>query len=99
MGPDHSTNIIMVSLYQLEQEVLSKTLRDHVRLIYLQRRIINLLPFFCFYHCYNHYGLLFLLIVHSFYDNIEHDIILLKKHIGYVYSYIFLIYNHIIVLN
>ena len=62
--------------YQLDKQVLSKILREHVRLIYLLRRIINLLPFVCFYHCYNHYCYHIFLIVHSFYDNIKHEILL-----------------------
>ena len=61
--------------YQLDKQVLSKILREHVRLIYLLRRIINLLPFVCFYHCYNHYCYHIFLIVHSFYDNIKHEIL------------------------
>ena len=64
--------------YQLDRQVLSKILREHVkkiRLIYLLRRIINLLPFVCFYHCYNHYCYHIFLIVHSFYDNIKHEIL------------------------
>ena len=61
--------------YQLDKQVLSKFLREHVRLIYLLRRIINLLPFVCFYHCYNHYCYHIFLIVHSFYDNIKHEIL------------------------
>ena len=61
--------------YQLDKQVLSKILREHVRLIYLLRRIINLLPFVCFCHCYNHYCYHIFLIVHSFYDNIKHEIL------------------------
>ena len=53
--------------YQLDKQVLSKILREHVRLIYLLRRIINLLLFVCFYHCYNHYCYHIFLIVHSFF--------------------------------
>ena len=53
--------------YQLDKQVLSKILREHVRLIYLLRRIINLLPFVCFYHCYNHYCYHIFLIEHSFF--------------------------------
>ena len=61
--------------YQLDKQVLSKILREHVRLIYLLRRIINLLPFVCFYHCYYYYCYHIFLIVHSFYDNIKHEIL------------------------
>ena len=70
----------IVCLYQLDKQVLSTILRDQLRLIYLLRRIINLSYFACFYHYFYTCCLLFLLIVHSFYNSIEHEIIVMKKH-------------------
>ena len=72
----------IVCLYQLDKQVLSTILRDYLRLIYLLRRVINLsyMYFACFYHYFYNCCLLFLLIIHSFYNSIEDDIIVMKKH-------------------